>query len=173
MEVVSLVYPNMISKVVNFWNFLVILGVSSDINTLFNLILCRYTPVGRSFYSPDHGRRQHLGEILESWHGFYQSIRPTQMGLSLSIDQFCNPMWWFVRFSLTKSNFHLNFSFFFSYNIIKSWVNYKKRSLCFLIFTMISSNSKHLLVLVLTSSFISILVSEIFNKGQNWYAVLE
>lgn len=41
--------------------------------------------MGRSFYSPDLGRRQPLGEGLESWHGFYQSIRPTQMGLSLNI----------------------------------------------------------------------------------------
>ncbi|CAA6673424.1 unnamed protein product [Spirodela intermedia] len=46
----------------------------------------RYSPVGRSFYSPDLGRRQTLGEGLESWRGFYQSIRPTQMGLSLNID---------------------------------------------------------------------------------------
>ncbi|KAI5080699.1 hypothetical protein GOP47_0003882 [Adiantum capillus-veneris] len=46
----------------------------------------RFCPVGRSFYSPDLGRRQHLGEGLESWRGFYQSIRPTQMGLSLNID---------------------------------------------------------------------------------------
>ncbi|RVW61731.1 Protein argonaute 1A [Vitis vinifera] len=48
--------------------------------------LFRYCPVGRSFYSPDLGRRQPLGEGLESWRGFYQSIRPTQMGLSLNID---------------------------------------------------------------------------------------
>ncbi|CAA2938952.1 argonaute 1 [Olea europaea subsp. europaea] len=46
----------------------------------------RYCPVARSFYSPDLGRRQPLGEGLESWRGFYQSIRPTQMGLSLNID---------------------------------------------------------------------------------------
>ncbi|XP_022137005.1 protein argonaute 1 isoform X2 [Momordica charantia] len=46
----------------------------------------RYCPVARSFYSPDLGRRQTLGEGLESWRGFYQSIRPTQMGLSLNID---------------------------------------------------------------------------------------
>ncbi|KAK9697061.1 hypothetical protein RND81_08G012500 [Saponaria officinalis] len=46
----------------------------------------RFSPVGRSFYSPDLGRRQPLGEGLESWRGFYQSIRPTQMGLSLNID---------------------------------------------------------------------------------------
>uniref|UniRef100_A0A0E0CTI8 Piwi domain-containing protein n=1 Tax=Oryza meridionalis TaxID=40149 RepID=A0A0E0CTI8_9ORYZ len=46
----------------------------------------RYAPFGRSFFSPDLGRRQPLGEGLESWRGFYQSIRPTQMGLSLNID---------------------------------------------------------------------------------------
>ncbi|KAL5721684.1 argonaute 1B [Ranunculus cassubicifolius] len=46
----------------------------------------RYTPVGRSFYAPNLGRRSPLGEGLESWRGFYQSIRPTQMGLSLNID---------------------------------------------------------------------------------------
>ncbi|KAL3835297.1 hypothetical protein ACJIZ3_010033 [Penstemon smallii] len=45
-----------------------------------------YCPVGRSFYSPDLGTRQPLGDGLESWRGFYQSIRPTQMGLSLNID---------------------------------------------------------------------------------------
>ena len=54
----------------------------------------RFCPVGRSFYSPNLGRRQQLGEGLESWRGFYQSIRPTQMGLSLNIgkkfDSFCN-----------------------------------------------------------------------------------
>lgn len=45
----------------------------------------RYCPVGRSFYSPYLGRKQSLGEGIESWRGFYQSIRPTQMGLSLNI----------------------------------------------------------------------------------------
>ncbi|VAI68922.1 unnamed protein product [Triticum turgidum subsp. durum] len=44
------------------------------------------SPVSRSFYSPNLGRRQRLGDGLESWRGFYQSIRPTQMGLSLNID---------------------------------------------------------------------------------------
>ncbi|KAK9146562.1 hypothetical protein Sjap_006465 [Stephania japonica] len=46
----------------------------------------RYCPVGRSFFSPDIRAPQRLGEGLESWRGFYQSIRPTQMGLSLNID---------------------------------------------------------------------------------------
>ncbi|XP_058098156.1 protein argonaute 1A-like isoform X2 [Magnolia sinica] len=46
----------------------------------------RYFPVSRSFYSPDLGIRKQLGDGLESWRGFYQSMRPTQMGLSLNID---------------------------------------------------------------------------------------
>lgn len=51
--------------------------------------------MGRSFYSPDLGRRQPLGEGLESWRGFYQSIRPTQMGLSLNIGKYSSrPVSW-------------------------------------------------------------------------------
>ncbi|KAF2290172.1 hypothetical protein GH714_003849 [Hevea brasiliensis] len=46
----------------------------------------RYCPIGRSFFSPDIRAAQRLGDGLESWCGFYQSIRPTQMGLSLNID---------------------------------------------------------------------------------------
>ncbi|XP_065863218.1 protein argonaute 10 [Euphorbia lathyris] len=46
----------------------------------------RYCSIGRSFFSPDIRTPQRLGEGLESWCGFYQSIRPTQMGLSLNID---------------------------------------------------------------------------------------
>ncbi|GJM98059.1 hypothetical protein PR202_ga15034 [Eleusine coracana subsp. coracana] len=46
----------------------------------------RYVAIGRSFYSPDIRKPQRLGDGLHSWCGFYQSIRPTQMGLSLNID---------------------------------------------------------------------------------------
>ncbi|KAM0056645.1 putative post-transcriptional gene silencing PAZ-Argonaute family [Helianthus debilis subsp. tardiflorus] len=46
----------------------------------------RYSSVGRSFFSSYLGRPQSLGDGLESWRGFYQSMRPTQMGLSLNID---------------------------------------------------------------------------------------
>lgn len=62
----------------------------------------RYCPVGRSFYSPDLGRRQPLGEGLESWRGFYQSIRPTQMGLSLNI----GTVFMMLTFSLYWSILH-------------------------------------------------------------------
>ena len=56
--------------------------------TLFflNYLLLGTVLLPRSFYSPNLGRRQPLGEGLESWFGFYQSICPTQMGLSLIID---------------------------------------------------------------------------------------
>lgn len=46
----------------------------------------RYFPFGKSFFSPDIKAPQRLGDGLESWCGFYQSLRPTQMGLSLNID---------------------------------------------------------------------------------------
>lgn len=46
----------------------------------------RHVCVGRFFYSPTLKRPQSLGNGLESWRGFYQSIKPTQMGLSLNID---------------------------------------------------------------------------------------
>ncbi|KAL3752385.1 hypothetical protein ACJRO7_013094 [Eucalyptus globulus] len=46
----------------------------------------KYAVVGRSFFSPDLGLKGDLGEGLEYWRGYYQSIRPTQFGLSLNID---------------------------------------------------------------------------------------
>jgi hypothetical protein len=70
----------------NLWDNGILLRViflSQSLQCLY--FLCRYCPVGRSFYSHKLGRRQQLGEGLETWRGFYQSIRPTQMGLSLNI----------------------------------------------------------------------------------------
>ncbi|GFY98311.1 Stabilizer of iron transporter SufD / Polynucleotidyl transferase [Actinidia rufa] len=46
----------------------------------------RYISVGRFFYSPNIKRPQPIGNGLQSWRGFYQSIKPIQMGLSLNID---------------------------------------------------------------------------------------
>ncbi|KAG9456830.1 hypothetical protein H6P81_001338 [Aristolochia fimbriata] len=46
----------------------------------------RHTPVGRSYFSREFGQPRPLGEGLECWQGFYQSIRPTQMGLTVNID---------------------------------------------------------------------------------------
>ncbi|KAL5729468.1 Protein argonaute PNH1 [Ranunculus cassubicifolius] len=46
----------------------------------------RYMSIGRSFYSPEIRKPHKLGDGLQSLRGFYQSLRPTQMGLSLNID---------------------------------------------------------------------------------------
>ncbi|KAI3984640.1 hypothetical protein MKX01_004003, partial [Papaver californicum] len=46
-----------------------------------------YAVVGRSFFSLKFGGgKRDIGDGLEVWKGYYQSIRPTQMGLSLNID---------------------------------------------------------------------------------------
>ncbi|KAF6147489.1 hypothetical protein GIB67_021315 [Kingdonia uniflora] len=45
-----------------------------------------YPVVGRSFFHLSFGQRSDLTGGLESWHGFYQSLRLTQNGLSLNID---------------------------------------------------------------------------------------
>lgn len=41
--------------------------------------------VGRSFFSASGGKRE-IGNGVECWTGFYQSLRPTQMGMSLNMD---------------------------------------------------------------------------------------
>ncbi|KAF7823308.1 protein argonaute 5-like isoform X1 [Senna tora] len=46
----------------------------------------KYTVVGRSFFSPTLGPTGELGDGIEYWRGYHQSLRPTQMGLSLNID---------------------------------------------------------------------------------------
>ncbi|WRX21058.1 PAZ domain - like 5 [Theobroma cacao] len=53
---------------------------------LRELSMKRYCPIGRSFFSPDIRAPQRLGDGLESWCGFYQSIRPTQMGLGVKVE---------------------------------------------------------------------------------------
>ncbi|WCJ41679.1 Argonaute family protein [Euphorbia peplus] len=56
-----------------------------------------YTIVGRSFFSLNLGDPGELGDGVEYWRGYYQSLRPTQMGLSLNVDvsarSFYEPMW--------------------------------------------------------------------------------
>ncbi|XP_064383428.1 protein argonaute-2-like [Halichondria panicea] len=46
----------------------------------------RYTPVGRSFFSPPDGDPHPLGSGREVWFGFHQSIRPSQWKMMLNID---------------------------------------------------------------------------------------
>jgi len=46
----------------------------------------RYTSISRSFFSSqEFGPGVPLGNGVECWRGYYQSLRPTQMGLSLNI----------------------------------------------------------------------------------------
>jgi eukaryotic translation initiation factor 2C len=46
----------------------------------------RYVAVGRSFFSPLIAPGpKNLGLGVEGWKGFYQSIRPTQKGLSVIV----------------------------------------------------------------------------------------
>ncbi|KAH6826003.1 Argonaute family protein [Perilla frutescens var. hirtella] len=67
------------------------LDVPQETIQLFDVVL-RARPskscvvVGRSFFSPMLGDIGELGNGLMYWKGFYQSLRPTQMGLSLNID---------------------------------------------------------------------------------------
>ncbi|KAG6682426.1 hypothetical protein I3842_13G141200 [Carya illinoinensis] len=69
-----------------------------------------YTSVGRSFFDPNLGPAGELGDGIEYWRGYYQSLRPTQMGLSLNIDvsagAFYEPI--LVTEFVAK---HFNFSF--------------------------------------------------------------
>uniref|UniRef100_J3LRM0 Uncharacterized protein n=1 Tax=Oryza brachyantha TaxID=4533 RepID=J3LRM0_ORYBR len=46
----------------------------------------RYTSISRSFFSQSFGHGGEIGSGVECWRGYYQSLRPTQMGLSLNID---------------------------------------------------------------------------------------
>ncbi|KMT01790.1 hypothetical protein BVRB_9g210720 [Beta vulgaris subsp. vulgaris] len=66
-------------------------GFSQEIIQVFDVVLKstinlkNYTPISRSLFSYDLGYGD-LEEGLEFWKGFYQSLRPTMMGLSLNID---------------------------------------------------------------------------------------
>ncbi|XP_010933336.1 protein argonaute MEL1 [Elaeis guineensis] len=46
----------------------------------------RYTAVSRSFFSPQFGNPKDIGGGIEVWRGYYQSLRPMQMGPSLNVD---------------------------------------------------------------------------------------
>lgn len=46
----------------------------------------RYTPVGRSFFSPPEGYYHPLGGGREVWFGFHQSVRPAMWNMMLNID---------------------------------------------------------------------------------------
>uniref|UniRef100_A0A0K0DJA5 Protein argonaute-1 n=2 Tax=Metastrongylidae TaxID=55271 RepID=A0A0K0DJA5_ANGCA len=46
----------------------------------------KYTPVGRSFFSPPYHMESKLGGGREVWFGFHQSVRPSQWKMMLNID---------------------------------------------------------------------------------------
>lgn len=52
---------------------------------MITIFYSSYTVVGRSFFSHELGQPGELGNGVEYWRGYYQSLRPVQMGLSLNI----------------------------------------------------------------------------------------
>jgi hypothetical protein len=55
------------------------------------LLFCSYVTLSRSFFSKKFGDGEDIGGGLECWRGYYQSLRPTQMGLSLNIGKLSYP----------------------------------------------------------------------------------
>lgn len=53
----------------------------------------RYTPVGRSFFSPPEGYYHPLGGGREVWFGFHQSVRPAMWKMMLNIDGEWGELW--------------------------------------------------------------------------------
>uniref|UniRef100_A0A8C6PR26 Argonaute RISC catalytic component 2 n=1 Tax=Nothobranchius furzeri TaxID=105023 RepID=A0A8C6PR26_NOTFU len=49
-------------------------------------VVCQYTPVGRSFFTPSEGCSNPLGGGREVWFGFHQSVRPSLWKMMLNID---------------------------------------------------------------------------------------
>lgn len=62
------------------------LTVSLGLMFLVAFVLPRYTPVGRSFFSPPEGYYHPLGGGREVWFGFHQSVRPAMWKMMLNID---------------------------------------------------------------------------------------
>lgn len=65
-------------------------GHFSELIVLFVMFVLstpiRYTPVGRSFFSPPEGYYHPLGGGREVWFGFHQSVRPAMWKMMLNID---------------------------------------------------------------------------------------
>lgn len=60
------------------------MGIRLIATILTACFLSRDVPVARSFFHSELGTRQ-LGGGLVAWRGYYQSLRPTQSGLSLNL----------------------------------------------------------------------------------------
>lgn len=63
----------------------VVKSLCSLIMFIFSTLI-RYTPVGRSFFSPPEGYYHPLGGGREVWFGFHQSVRPAMWKMMLNID---------------------------------------------------------------------------------------
>lgn len=61
------------------------LHLNSNLMQLISYLF-RYTPVGRSFFSPPDVQYNPLGGGREVWFGFHQSVRPSYWRMSLNID---------------------------------------------------------------------------------------
>lgn len=73
--------------------------------------------MGRSFFHTSLGNRGDLGNGIEYWSGYYQSLRPTQMGLSLNIGRYLDcsvcvaTVFLMFRFEVLLDFFHFWFCF--------------------------------------------------------------
>ena len=62
-------------------------SVETEVNHIvFTPSSTRYTPVGRSFFTPSEGCSNPLGGGREVWFGFHQSVRPSLWKMMLNID---------------------------------------------------------------------------------------
>jgi eukaryotic translation initiation factor 2C len=74
-------------------------GVGGDVQSVIGALdvvlgegnSLRFVEVGRTFYS-DRGARD-LGGGAQAWRGFYQSIRMTEGGLAVNVDESFTPFW--------------------------------------------------------------------------------
>ena len=69
------------------WGFFTVAAGGAGVCRLtWFALVCRYTPVGRSFFSPPEGYYHPLGGGREVWFGFHQSVRPAMWKMMLNID---------------------------------------------------------------------------------------
>lgn len=74
------------SPVQSFWSLFSRATNWSCQRLIFSVCAHRYTPVGRSFFSPPEGYYHPLGGGREVWFGFHQSVRPAMWNMMLNID---------------------------------------------------------------------------------------
>lgn len=80
----SLSRSNHFFPMLHVYNFVLLVCLAEMLGFHILYVLCSYVMIGRSFFSVSLGTGR-LADGVEFWRGYYQSIRPTQMGLSLNI----------------------------------------------------------------------------------------